>query len=40
VWETVIILDDPPVHIAGDGARTPTIPMVLDLALEFHALLL
>ena len=31
VWEGFVILDDPPVHIVGHGARTPTVSMVLEL---------
>jgi hypothetical protein len=40
VRETVVILDDPLVHVAGDGARTPSFLTALDLALELRALLL
>ena len=40
VWEGFIILDDPPVHVVGHGARTPTISMALDLLLELRAFLL
>jgi hypothetical protein len=40
VWEILIILDDPPVHVMGDGARTPTISIAFDLALELRVLLL
>ena len=40
VWEGFIILDDPPVHVAGYGARTPTISTALDLSLELCAFLL
>jgi hypothetical protein len=40
VWEILVVLDDPPVHVAGDGACTPTVSMTFDLALELRALLL
>ena len=40
VWEGLIILDDPLVHITSHGACTPTVSMVLDLSLELHAFLL
>ena len=40
VWEGFIVLDDPPVHVAGHGVCTPTVSMVLDLLLELHAFLL
>ena len=40
VWEGSIVLDDPPVHIMGHGAHTPTISMVLNLLLELLMLLL
>ena len=40
VWEGFVILDDPPVHVAGHDACTPIISMALDLSLEFYALLL
>ena len=40
VWEGFIILDDPPVHVAGHGARTPTVFVVLDLSLKLHTFLL
>ena len=36
VWEGFIVLDDPPVHIAAHGTRTPTV----SVALELHAFLL
>jgi hypothetical protein len=32
--KTVVILDDPPVHIVGPGVCTPAISMVSDFALE------
>jgi hypothetical protein len=38
--ETVIILDDPLVHVMGHGARTLTFSMACDLTLELYALLL
>jgi hypothetical protein len=40
VWESVIVLDDPQVHIMGHGARTPTFFTAHDLMLELCALLL
>ena len=40
VWEGFIVLDDPPVHIASDGARTPTVSVVLNLSPELRAFLL
>ena len=40
VWEGFIVLDDPPVHVAGHGARTPTVSMALDLSLELRVFLL
>jgi hypothetical protein len=38
--EIIIVLDDPPVHVTGDGAHTPTVSAVFDLTLELRALLL
>ena len=40
VWEGFIVLDDPPVHVVGHGARTPTVFVVLDLSLKLRAFLL
>ena len=40
VWEGFIILDDPPIHVAGRGAFTPTVSVVLNLLLELRAFLL
>ena len=40
MWEGSIIFNDPLVHVAGHGARTPTISVVLDLSFELHAFLL
>ena len=40
VWEGFIILDDPPVHVAGHGMRTPTVFVALDPSFAFHAFLL
>ena len=40
VWEGFIVLDDPPVHVAGHGTRTLTVSMALDLSLELQAFLL
>ena len=31
VWEGFIVLDDPLVHVAGHGVRTPTVSVVLEL---------
>ena len=39
VWERFIVLDDPPIHITGHGACTPTVSVVLDLSLELRAFL-
>jgi hypothetical protein len=33
VWEILIILNDPLIHVTGDGAHTPTVFVVFDLAL-------
>ena len=40
VWEGFIILDDPLIHIAGHGARAPTVSMALHLSIEFRMFLL
>ena len=40
VWEGFVVLDDPPVHVAGHGTRTLTVSMALDLSLELQAFLL
>ena len=40
MWEGFVVLNDPPVHVASHGARTPTISMALDLSLELRAFLL
>ena len=40
VWEGFIILDDPPVHIAGHGVCAPTVPMALILTIKLHTCLL
>jgi hypothetical protein len=34
VRENLVILDDPLVHIMGDGARTPIVSATLDLKLR------
>ena len=39
VWEGFIVLDDPLVHVAGHGARTPVVSVALDLSLELHTFL-
>jgi hypothetical protein len=38
--KTVVILDDPPVHVMGHGACTPAFSTACDLTLELYALLL
>jgi len=40
VWECFIILDDPLVHVVGQGACTPTVSVVLHLSLELRSFLL
>jgi hypothetical protein len=40
VREILIILDDPPIHVMGNSAHTPTISAAFNLTLELHALLL
>ena len=40
VWEGFIVLDDPPIHIAGYGTCAPTVSVVLDLAITLRAFLL
>ena len=40
VWEGFVILDDPPVCIAGHSARMLTVSMALDLSLELRVFLL
>ena len=40
MWEGVVVLDDPPVHVASHGMRMPTVSVALDLSLELHAFLL
>ena len=40
VWEGLIILDDPPVHITAHSLRTPTVSVALDLSLELRTFLL
>ena len=37
MWEGFIVLNDPPIHIVGHGARTPAVSMMLDLSLELLA---
>ena len=37
VWEGFVVLDDPPVHVVGHGARTPTVSVALDLRLKLRA---
>ena len=31
MWEGFVVLDDPQVHVAGHGTRTPTVSVVLEL---------
>jgi hypothetical protein len=38
VWEAIVILDDPPVHIAGHDACVPIVCTASDLTLELHVL--
>jgi hypothetical protein len=40
VQEILIILDDPLVHVAGNGTRMPTVSMAFNLTLELCTLLL
>ena len=40
VWEGLIVLDDPPVHVEGHGVCTPIVFMALDLSLELRTFLL
>jgi hypothetical protein len=40
VREILVVLDDPPVHIMGDGARMPTVFAAFNLTIELRALLL
>jgi hypothetical protein len=40
VRETVVVLDNHPVHVASDGTRTPTVSMAFNLTLKLRALLL
>ena len=40
MWEGFVVLDDPPVHVTGHGARTPAVSVVLDLSLLLRAFLL
>ena len=37
VWEGFVVLDDPPVHVAGHGERTSPVSVALDLSLELRA---
>ena len=38
--ECFIVIDDPPVHVVGHGACTPTVFVALDLSIELRAFLL
>ena len=40
VWEGFVVLDDPPIHVVGHGACTPTVSMALDLSLKLRVFLL
>ena len=40
MWEGFVVLDDPPVHVTGHGARTPAVSVALDLSLELCTFLL
>ena len=40
VWEGFVVLDDPPVHVGGHGACTPTVSVALDLSFELRTFLL
>ena len=40
VWEGFIILDDSLVHVAGHGARMPTVSVALNLSIELCSFLL
>ena len=40
VWERLIVLGDPLIHIMGQGMCAPPFSMALDLSLELHAFLL
>jgi hypothetical protein len=38
VWEAIIILDDPLVHVVGHDACVLIVCMASDLTLELHVL--
>ena len=40
VWEGFVVLDGPPVHIAGHGTCTPIVSVALDLSFELRTFLL
>jgi hypothetical protein len=40
VWETVVVLDNPPVHVASPDACAPAVRATSDFTLELRALLL
>jgi hypothetical protein len=40
VQEILVVLDDPLVHVMGDGACTPIVFTAFDLTLKVRALLL
>jgi hypothetical protein len=40
VWKFVVILNDPSVHVMGNGARMPTVSAAFNLTLDLRMLLL
>ena len=40
VWEGLITLDDPPIHVMGHGTCTPIVSVALDLSIELCVFLL
>jgi hypothetical protein len=40
VWETIVVLDDPSVHVMGHDARALAFPTTCDLMLELRVLCL
>ena len=40
VWERLIVLDDPSVHVTGHGACASSVSMALELTIELRAFLL
>ena len=37
MWEGFVVLDDPPVHVVGHDACTPTVFVALNLSFELRA---